>query len=65
MGAIALSETQTKWLNSLSGGAAALPIQPFSKLRDLGLVEKAEGSSGQRGYTMAQLTAAGRAQING
>lgn len=63
MGAITLSETQAKWLGKLSNGAAPLPIQPFSKLRDLGLVEKAEGSAGQRGYTMAQLTAAGRAQL--
>lgn len=65
MGAIELTESQSKWLTSISDGPSAMPIMPFSKLRALGLVEKAEGGSGRRGYTMAQLTSAGRSQLAG
>lgn len=58
-----LTDNQRKWLQSLVDGQPSLPIRPFSSLRDLGFVVKADGQSGQRGYTNASITDAGRAAL--
>ena len=58
-----LTEKQKAALVALSDGPGAMPIIHFGKLRDAGLVKKAEGSSGARGYAYAELTVNGRAAI--
>ena len=58
-----LSEKQKAALSALSTGPGLMPIIHFGVLRHIGLVEKAEGGSGQRGYSYAQLTDAGRQAV--
>lgn len=61
----ALTDNQRKWLTALTSGEGALPIKPFSSLRDLGLVTATGKPSGRRGYTSAELTEKGRAAAAG
>jgi hypothetical protein len=59
----ALTEKQKAALVALESGPGLMPIIHFGKLSAEGLVEKAEGAAGQRGYSRAQLTAKGEAAI--
>lgn len=63
MGNFALTDKQKAAMSALSTGPGLMPIIHFGRLRDLGLVEKAEGTAGQRGYSYAQLTSAGAQAI--
>lgn len=61
---MALTENQTSYLKSLLGGPGYIPAIVFAKLRDQGLVEKAEGGPGAgRGKTYANITTEGRGAI--
>jgi len=60
-----LTEKQKVALTSLASGPAPMAIKHFGALRAAGYVEKAEGLTVTRGYSGAQITAAGRAALVG
>jgi hypothetical protein len=60
---MALSPKQADALKALANGAGDMPAVTFARLRDLNLVEKAEGTPKGRGYTVAQLTEQGQRQV--
>ena len=61
---MALTENQTNYLKSPLHGPGYIPAIVFAKLRDQGLVQKAEGGPGAgRGKAYVTITAAGRAAI--